>query len=72
MPNGKPGDNPITDLMVHGMHPFPPDIEDKIRELAKRAPQELAKLGWEPFEWGEGKKLDEARTKLDALLKQYS
>lgn len=27
MVNGKHGDNPLTDLTIHGEHPFPPDIE---------------------------------------------
>ena len=33
MPNGKPGDHPVTDLLVHGWHPFPEDIEALIREI---------------------------------------
>lgn len=33
MPNGRPGDNPLTDLLVHGMHAFPPDMEEMIVEL---------------------------------------
>jgi hypothetical protein len=31
MPNGKIGDHPITDLILHGRHPFPPDVEDLVR-----------------------------------------
>jgi len=33
MPNGKPGDHPLTDFVVHGMHPFPPDIEEMLRRI---------------------------------------
>jgi len=33
VPNGKPGDNPLTDLIVHGSHPFPPDVEDLLRRI---------------------------------------
>lgn len=33
MPNGKPGDHPITDLMVHGRSSMPPEIEDLVRAL---------------------------------------
>ena len=40
MPNGKPADNPLTDLTIYGKHPFPPDMEAmllRIQELGGRA-----------------------------------
>jgi len=40
MPNGKPHANPLTDMIIHGMHPFPPDIENlllRIDELGRRS-----------------------------------
>ncbi len=61
MPNGKPGDNPITDMLHHGAHPFPPDIEEMIRKLAAVAPHVLNDLGWDPFAWEAGKNLDDGR-----------
>jgi len=39
MANGKPGDHPITDMLVHGMHPFPADIEQMVRKLLSLNPQ---------------------------------
>ena len=33
MPNGKYGDNPLTDMTIHGRHPFPPDIELLLRRI---------------------------------------
>ena len=33
MVNGKHGDNPLTDLVIHGDHPFPPDIEDMLLRI---------------------------------------
>ena len=33
MPNGKPGDNPLSDMMIHGAHRFPPDIEEMLRKI---------------------------------------
>jgi hypothetical protein len=72
MSMGSPGDSPITDLLVHGMQPFPSDIAAKIRKLAALAPGAIAELGFEPFEWEEGKKLDVARMKLDALLAKFA
>ena len=71
MSMGCPGDSPLTDLLVHGMHPFPSDIAEKIRKLAARAPVGLSELGWEPFEWEAGKNLDEARVRLDALIAKH-
>jgi hypothetical protein len=35
MSNGKPGDNPLTDFLLHGSHPFPEDIEDLLRRIEK-------------------------------------
>lgn len=72
MSMGSPGDSPITDLLVHGLHPFPSDIAEKIRRLHACAPTALNELGWEPFEWEAGKCLDDARVKLDALLARYA
>jgi hypothetical protein len=31
--NGKRGDNPLTDLVFHGDHPFPPDIEEMLLRI---------------------------------------
>ena len=33
MPNGKHHDSPLTDMMVRGTHPFPPDIEESLRKI---------------------------------------
>ena len=33
MPNGNPGDHPITDLMKHGLHSMPEEIEELIKTL---------------------------------------
>lgn len=31
--NGKPGDNPLSDMISHGAHPFPDDIEKMLLEI---------------------------------------
>jgi hypothetical protein len=31
--NGKPDDNPITDMLFYGKHPFPADVKAMIRKL---------------------------------------
>jgi hypothetical protein len=33
MPNGKPGDNPVTDVVVWGKEVFTPEINELIREI---------------------------------------
>lgn len=35
MPNGKIGDHPITDIIVHRRRVFSPQIDDLIREIVK-------------------------------------
>lgn len=75
MPNGKPGDNPLTDLVTHGHHPFPPDVETLLLEIeALGRQQERWPLGenW-PFspregEWEQGNDLEGARNDLAHLL----
>lgn len=33
MPNGKPGDHPYTDIIVHGSDYFTPEIDALVRKL---------------------------------------
>lgn len=82
MPNGKPGDHPLTDMLVHGMHPFPPDIESLLRqvlEIAPRFPDDprvahyyADQLGWEKSisDWEAGNNLDDGREALRAVLEK--
>lgn len=35
MPNGKPGDHPLTDVLVHDADVFTPEIDHLVREEAK-------------------------------------
>jgi hypothetical protein len=70
MPNGKPGDHPITDMLIHGKHPFPEDMEEMIRKLHAVDPSFLNDLGWEPFDWADGKNLEEGRKRLKKLLEK--
>lgn len=37
MPNGKPGDGPISDLVNWGAEPFTPEINALIREIVELA-----------------------------------
>ena len=75
MVNGKFGDNPVTDLTIHGRHPFPPDIEDLLLRIdaAGKGPGRWP-LGenWpfspREFEWEKGNDLENARRDLTRLL----
>ena len=71
MPNGKIHDNPISDIFIHGLHPFPMDIEELVRELDKLEPHIFNELEWAPFDWERGKYLDEARSLLRALIESH-
>ena len=73
--NGKYGDNPLSDLTIHGQHPFPPDIEElllRIDELGRGPGRWPLGENW-PFslkemEWAEGNNLDEARQLLGHFI----
>ena len=71
MPNGRPHDNPISDILIHGMHPFPPELEALVLELEKLDSWIFNELEWEPFEWERGKHLEEARELLEALIRSH-
>jgi len=71
MPNGKHGDNPLSDLTIHGQHPFPPDIEAlllRINALGRGERRWPLGENWpfspREFEWERGKDLDGARRDL--------
>jgi hypothetical protein len=35
MPNGRPGDHPLTDLLKHGREVYGPEIDSALREMAE-------------------------------------
>ena len=68
MPNGKPGDHPLTDLFHHGKHPFPADVEEMVRRLASIDPMLLSQIEPDVFRGERGEALEEGRAKLQELL----
>lgn len=57
MPNGRPGDHPLTDLQVHGLHPFPMKAEPLLLEILERCPsfpddKRVCKYYAEQAAWG--------------------
>jgi hypothetical protein len=75
VPNGKHRDNPLSDLTIHGGHPFPPDIEEmllRIDALGRRPGRWPLGENWpfspREFDWEQGRSLDEARRLLSNLI----
>ena len=75
MPNGKPADNPMTDMLIYGKHPFPIDIEEMLRKrdtLGKRFERWPLGENWpfspHEFEWEKGINLDDARLMLSHFI----
>jgi hypothetical protein len=78
-PNGKPGDHPLTDMLAHGKHPFPPDMEEMLRAILALDPifpdgkrWYVDQLEWERrfFDWERGKNLDQGREALIGALSE--
>lgn len=44
MPDGRPGDHPLTDIAVHGWEPFDAETNRRIRRLVNGAPGPLLLL----------------------------
>jgi len=69
--NGKPDDNPITDMLFYGKHPFPADMEAMVRKLHAIDRQLMNDLKWEPLAWEKGERLEEGRKLLRELLEKH-
>lgn len=75
MGGGKPLDNPLSDLIIHGMHPFPPDMEEMLFQIDilghKRGRWPLGE-NWpyspHEFDWEKGIDLDSGRQLLSQLI----
>ena len=77
MPNGKPGDHPLTDIVIHRMTMFGDEIDDKVRRVDAIASKELRDvlatiLYFWP--WGERAPVDPHALSaiLDSLLRYAS
>ncbi len=67
MPNGKPGDHPINDIVDHGLEVFTPEIDELILEISKLVPRERM---WQMFNWFSLPSNDEFRNQLSEVVKQ--
>jgi hypothetical protein len=72
MSSGSLGDHPLTDLLIWGQHPFPPDMEAMILKLRDESPRYLDRIdSGEYLDWSHGKSLDAGREHLRGLLATY-
>ena len=52
MPNGRPGDHPFTDIVLHNFDVFSPEIDDLVRKLSATAARDkVADLLWQQELW---------------------
>ena len=77
MANGKRGDSPLSDMLIHGLHPFPADLEALLREVLSLQPKfpdgkrrYLEQLAWMGRfdDWARGQNLEEGRAALLQVL----
>ena len=73
--NGKRGDNPLSDLTIHGLHPFSLEIEAmllRVQELGERPGRWPLGENWpfspREFDWEKGDDLDGARRDLSRFI----
>ncbi len=72
MPNGKIHDHPISDILIHGLKPFPDDLVEMVKRPYAAQPTAIHEIdALAPFEWEQGRHLDEARETLSRLLAKY-
>jgi hypothetical protein len=70
MPNGKPGDHPITDMLVHGEHPFPTEIEIMIRKVHEIDPTLLKHADRYVDDWIHHRNVSRGCEFLESLIKE--
>jgi hypothetical protein len=77
MANGTRGDSPLGDMLIHGLHPFPADMEALLREVLAIQPRfpdgrrpYVQQVEWmRRFDaWQRGDGLDEGRAALKQVL----
>jgi len=67
---GGPGDHPLTDLLIHGIRRFPEDICILLEAIYSYEKNLLNEFDLEFNDWAEGKRLDEGRVALIAIISQ--
>ncbi len=60
-------EHPIRELLFHGEHPFPPDMEEMILRLQHKPGAISAEIAMDAYDWERGVALELGRKKLRAL-----
>ncbi len=78
MPNGRPGDNPLTDFRRHGLEPFAPEVARLLRRiewLGTQAGRDPLGRHWpfspREFDWERGRGIEEALHVLTDLIVRF-
>ena len=67
MPNGKPGDHPVNDILDHGLSVFSPEVDDLVRRVARFVPRYRL---FEMFDWFNPPPLAEFKSRLEAEVER--
>ena len=73
MPNGKPGDHPLTDILVHKTQVYGPEADELIRKIGELcSSRELDEWWQREIAWSQDKELvlRKARARYDELLRR--
>jgi hypothetical protein len=73
MPNGKPGDHPLTDILVHKLSVYGSEADDLICRIAELcSPRELEDWWNREIGWSPDRKsiVSKARTRHNELLQR--
>lgn len=75
MANGKPYDNPLSDLVIHGIRSFPAEMESlllQIHELGRSQGRYPLGENWpfspQEFDWARGRGIEKGMRLLQELL----
>ena len=71
MPNGRPGDHPLTDILVHKLKVYRPEADDLIRKIAELCSRRELDEWWQhEIGWSHDSDsvVTKARVRLDGLL----
>jgi hypothetical protein len=73
MPNGKPGDHPLTDILVHEIETYGFETDDLIRKVSKLCSRAEFDIWWElEISWSQvnASRLEKAKTKFAEVSKR--
>ena len=73
MPNGKPGDHPLTDIFLHKLEVYGPEADELIRKIGDLCSRRELDEWWErEIGWSQDRELTlrKARARYDELMKR--